>query len=134
MEDGAPVVMHCIIVYASARIGGGLAIWTDRYYTTASADSVKLFYQPAAMGCIVNNNTSSTEAGGVLMRGGTINHLTVTANQCTGQDITYENRRMGRSAGLYVDEGAQIVNSVLWAGKVDNGTVQSAPHLYFVCL
>ena len=80
MEDGAPVVMHCIIENNSARIGGGLAIWTDRDYTTASADSVKLFYQPAAMGCIVNNNSSSTEAGGVLMRGGTINHLTVTAN------------------------------------------------------
>ena len=128
MEDGAPVVMHCIIENNSARIGGGLAIWTDRDYSTASADSVKLFYQPAAMGCIVNNNTSSTEAGGVLMRGGTINHLTVTANQCTGQDITYENRRMGRSAGLYVDEGAQIVNSVFWGGKVDNRNVQYAAY------
>ena len=128
MEDGAPVVMHCIIENNSARIGGGLAIWTDRDYSTVSADSVKLFYQPAAMGCIVNNNTSSTEAGGVLMRGGTINHLTVTANQCTGQDITYENRRMGRSAGLYVDEGAQIVNSVFWGGKVDNRNVQYAAY------
>lgn len=128
MEDGAPVVMHCIIENNSARIGGGLAIWTDRDYTIASADSVKLFYQPAAMGCIVNNNTSSTEAGGVLMRGGTINHLTVTANQCTGQDITYENRRMGRSAGIYVDEGAQIVNSVFWGGKVDNRNVQYAAY------
>ena len=128
MEDGAPVVMHCIIENNSARIGGGLAIGTDRDYTTASADSVKLFYQPAAMGCIVNNNTSSTEAGGVLMRGGTINHLTVTANQCTGQDITYENRRMGRSAGIYVDEGAQIVNSVFWGGKVDNRNVQYAAY------
>lgn len=128
MEDGAPVVMHCIIENNSARIGGGLAIWTDRDYSTTSADSVKLFYQPAAMGCIVNNNTSSTEAGGVLMRGGTINHLTVTANQCTGQDITYENRRMGRSAGIYVDEGAQIVNSVFWGGKVDNRNVQYAAY------
>lgn len=120
MEDGKSLMIHTATENNAARMGGGLAIWTELDYSSSNTTATKqqAFLQPAATGCVVNNNTSSTEAGGVLMRGGTLNHVTIVNNSCLGQDITYEQRRLGRSAGIYVDLGARIVNSVCWGGEV----------------
>ena len=120
MEDGKSLMIHTAMENNAARMGGGLAIWTELDYSSSNTTATKqqAFLQPAATGCVVNNNTSSTEAGGVLMRGGTLNHVTIVNNSCLGQASTYAQRRLGRSAGIYVDLGARIVNSVCWGGEV----------------
>ena len=60
-------------------------------------------YSPFATACVINNNTANAEGGGIyLAEGGTINHCTVTANNCMGPDVTYYGRRHGRTGGIYV--------------------------------
>ena len=83
------------------RIGGGFAIYHSKSEYPESHLKVKAERnRPYAASCIISNNTATTEGGGVLMRGGTINHCTVVSNKCTGADITYGTIRYGRTGGV----------------------------------
>ncbi len=121
--EGNGKVLHSLIHNNTARIGGGAAL---------SAEGVAGMecFNPAMAGCVVSNNTTTTEGGGVfLYQGGQMNHCSVVRNKCTGPNIIIQGRRYGRSAGVYVDNAAMIVNSVLWGGQVDaNDNVQYAAY------
>ena len=123
-DDGG-IVRNCIIENNAGRCGGGLSIAFSSIPLTDKAR-----YASYASGCVVANNTSQAEAGGVFMRnGGLLNHLTITYNNCVGAGVVYNNRRYGRSGGLYVDGGGMVANSVIWGNKVAaNNDVQFATY------
>ena len=123
-DDGG-IVRHCLIENNAARCGGGLSI---SFSKQPADDNAR--YASFATGCVVNNNTSSAEAGGVFMKnGGLLNHLTITCNKCVGAGVVYNNRRYGRSGGLYVDGGGMVTNSVIWGNEVAaNNNVQYATY------
>lgn len=123
-DDGG-TVRHCLIENNAARCGGGLSI----AFSSQPKDD-KARYASFATGCVVNNNTSSAEAGGVFMKnGGLLNHLTITSNKCVGAGVVYNSRRYGRSGGLYVDGGGMVTNSVIWGNEVAaNNNVQYATY------
>lgn len=123
-DDGG-IVRNCIIENNAGRCGGGLSI---AFSSIPATDKAR--YASYASGCVVANNTSQAEAGGVFMRnGGLLNHLTITYNNCVGAGVVYNNRRYGRSGGLYVDGGGMVANSVIWGNQVDaNNNVQYATY------
>lgn len=123
-DDGG-VVRNCIIENNAGRCGGGLSI---AFSSIPQTDKER--YASYASGCVVANNTSQAEAGGVFMRnGGLLNHLTITYNNCVGAGVVYNNRRYGRSGGLYVDGGGMVTNSVIWGNEVAaNNNVQYATY------
>lgn len=123
-DDGG-IVRNCIIENNAGRCGGGLSI---AFSSIPATDKAR--YASYASGCVVANNTSQAEAGGVFMRnGGLLNHLTITYNNCVGAGVVYNNRRYGRSGGLYVDGGGMVANSVIWGNRVDaNNDVQYATY------
>ena len=121
--DGAGVVRHTVMAENMARMGGGLALLSEKE-TTGNR------YAPVAAGCVVGNNTSNTEAGGVYMRyGGVLNHMAIVNNQCNGVNLVYGKRRYGRSAGIYIDQYGEVFNTVCWGGKIDaNSDIQYAAY------
>ena len=138
--DGA--VTRSYIVNNSSRIGGGVSIChAPNDYPWEKLDSIRLanggtargeinVYSPHATACIITNNTTTAEGGGIYFYdGGVGNHLTITRNNCVGQDITYYGRRHGRSGGAYILNGGQIYNSVLWGNKCEaNNDIQFATY------
>lgn len=128
---------HCQISCCASRCGGGLFIshvsdeypWDKRVENPVlSPDTVTSNYSPYATACVINNNTANAEGGGVyLSEGGTINHCTVTGNNCSGQDVTYYGRRHGRTGGIYVRNCGMMFNSVFWGNRCDvNNDIQFA--------
>lgn len=114
-------IKHSYMAQNTARIGGGLAIChSPGEYPSSSlptADRANS-YSPFASACVIANNSTNAEAGGVYLdEGGTINHCTVVKNNCIGPDITYYGRRHGRSGGIYVRNCGSIYNSVFWGNK-----------------
>ena len=131
-------VGHCHIMSNAARCGGGLAIChipgeypvQERIAAhIMPGDTAQIsYYSPFSSACVINNNTASAEGGGVyLADGGTINHATVTANNCISADVTYYGRRHGRSGGIYIRDCGMIFNSVFWGNKCEaNNDIQFA--------
>ena len=114
-------VGHSQITSCAARCGGGIYIShvpEDYPATGKSAIDDISNYSPHATACVVNNNTTNAEGAGIyLAEGGTVNHCTVTANNCMGPDVTYYGRRHGRTGGIYVRNCGQIFNSVFWGNR-----------------
>lgn len=128
---------HSHITSCAARCGGGLMIshvpdeypWAVRVANPVLAqDTITDFYSPYAAACVINNNTANAEGGGIyLAEGGTVNHCTVTANNCSGPDVTYYGRRHGRTGGIYVRNCGMIFNSVFWGNRCEsNNDIQFA--------
>ena len=117
---------HSHVTNCAARCGGGLLI-SHVPEDFPHVDTIS-YYSPFATACVINNNTASAEGGGIyLAEGGTINHCTVTANNCIGPDVTYYGRRHGRSGGIYVRNCGMIFNSVFWGNRCDaNNDIQFA--------
>lgn len=139
--DGA--VTRSYIANNSANSGGGVAIChlQDEYpwHSRAKEDGISAqqinsmminVYSPHATACVISNNSSTKEAGGIyLNNGGVMNHITVTNNKCYGADIPYYGRRQGRSGGVYILNGGQIYNTVVWGNKCPaNSDIQYACH------
>ena len=122
---------HSQITSCAARCGGGLLIsHIPGEYPTTGVPAIDTLsnYSPHATACVVNNNTTNAEGAGIyLAEGGTVNHCTVTANNCMGPDVTYYGRRHGRTGGIYVRNCGQIFNSVFWGNRCDvNNDIQFA--------
>ena len=128
---------HSHITSCAARCGAGLMIshvpdeypWDVRVANPVLAqDTATAFYSPYAAACVINNNTANAEGGGIyLAEGGTVNHCTVTANNCSGPDVTYYGRRHGRTGGIYVRNCGMIFNSVFWGNRCEsNNDIQFA--------
>lgn len=121
--EGNGMVQHSIIHNNTARVGGGAALSAEG---VEGADC----YNPAMKGCVISNNTATTEGGGLLLfKGGQVNHLTVVRNKCTGPNVVIQGRRYGRSAGIYLDKTGIVTNTVMWGGEVEaNSNAQYAAH------
>ena len=128
---------HSQISSCAARCGGGLMIchvsdeypWTERVAAPVLVpDTMTSNYSPFATACVINNNTANAEGGGIyLAEGGTVNHCTVTANHCSGPDVTYYGRRHGRTGGVYIRNCGMLFNSVFWGNRCDaNNDIQFA--------
>ena len=122
---------HSHIAGCAARCGGGLLIsHIPGEYPTTGVPAIDTLsnYSPFATACVINNNTANAEGGGIyLAEGGTVNHCTVTANNCMGPDVTYYGRRHGRTGGIYVRNCGMIFNSVFWGNRCDvNNDIQFA--------
>ena len=117
---------HSHITNCAARCGGGVLIChvPEEF---PHVDEIS-FYSPFATACVINNNTASAEGGGIyLAEGGTVNHCTVTGNNCIGPDVTYYGRRHGRSGGIYVRNCGMVFNSVFWGNRcASNNDIQFA--------
>ena len=136
-------VTRSYIVNNSSRLGGGVAIChAPDEYPWQSLDNWREtngqerrgeinVYSPHATACIISNNTATAEAGGLYLNdGGVGNHLTITRNNCVGTDVTYYGRRHGRSGGVYVLNGGQIYNSVVWGNRcAANNDIQFASYI-----
>ena len=134
--DGS--IGHSHIMSNAARCGGGLAIChVPGEYPVQERiaahimpeDTAQIsYYSPFSAACVINNNTANAEGGGIyLADGGTINHATVTANNCISADVTYYGRRHGRSGGIYIRDCGMIFNSVFWGNKCEaNNDIQFA--------
>lgn len=123
--DGAGVVRHTVMAENVARMGGGLALLAEDVQPQEGNR-----YAPAAAGCVVGNNTTTTEAAGVYMRyGGVLNHMAIVNNKCNGASLVYDGRRYGRSAGIYIDKYGEVFNTVCWGGEVEaNSNIQYAAY------
>lgn len=123
------VLGHSHVTNCAARCGGGLTIvhLADEY-PERQRDTVISHYSPYTSASVINNNTAAAEGGGIyLAEGGTVNHATVTANICTGPDVTYYGRRHGRTGGIYVRNCGMIFNSVFWGNRcATNNDIQFA--------
>lgn len=104
-------VTHSAVINNVGRSGGGLsfsydpALGGNQYGLSASA-------------CLVAQNTSSVEAGGIyLNQGGLINGLTIVNNKTFGTGATLNGIVTGRSGGIYVRDHARIYNTVLWQNE-----------------
>ena len=122
---------HTHITSCAARCGGGLMIsHVSGEYPTTGVEAIDTIsnYSPFAVSSVINNNTANAEGGGVyLTEGGTINHCTVTNNNCIGLDVTYYGRRHGRTGGIYVRNCGMIFNSVFWGNTcAANNDIQFA--------
>ena len=127
--DGS--IGHSHIQNCAARCGGGLCInhVPEEYPETGVTEIDNTSnYSPFATACVISNNTSNAEGGGIyLAEGGTVNHCTVCANNCMGPDVTYYGRRHGRTGGIYVRNCGMIFNSVFWGNRCDaNNDIQFA--------
>ena len=136
--DGS--VTHSYIVNNVSRIGAGVTIChtpaeyprqsLDTWITENGGSTTELVnaYSPHATACIISNNTATAEGAGIYFyEGGVGNHLTITRNNCVGQDITYYGRRHGRSGGVYILNGGYLYNSVIWGNKCEaNDNIQYA--------
>lgn len=71
--------------------------------------------------CVVSNNTVRGNGAVYCDKGGVLMQNTITNNNCvTATDETDTNA--SQTGGIYVDEYALVVNSVLWNNKMNGGT------------
>ena len=71
--------------------------------------------------CVVSNNTVRGNGAVYCDKGGVLMQNTITNNNCvTATDATDTNA--SQTGGIYVDEYALVVNSVLWNNKMNGGT------------
>lgn len=71
--------------------------------------------------CVVSNNTVRGNGAVYCDKGGVLMQNTITNNNCvTATDATDPNA--SQTGGIYIDEYALVVNSVLWNNKMNGGT------------
>lgn len=71
--------------------------------------------------CVVSNNTVRGNGAVYCDKGGVLMQNTITNNECvTATDAT--NVNASQTGGIYVDEYALVLNSVLWNNQMQGGT------------
>lgn len=114
MVDQKGLVSHCALINNVGRSGGGLSL---NYNTAANAGGAGQ-YALAAAACLIAQNVSTVEAGGVyLNKGGLLNGVTIVRNKTYGTGVTLNGIVTGRSGGVYIRDHARIYNSVLWGNE-----------------
>ena len=124
------VVTHSLVVDNMARMGGGMALIHEEVKVASDQSQPINRFAIGASSCIVANNTSSTEAGGLLLlRGGVANQMTIVQNRCSGAEMIIRDRRYGLSGGAYIEECGVILNSILYGNEVGMANLQYAAHV-----
>lgn len=112
--DQKGLVSHCAIINNVGRSGGGLSLNYDLNVPGYNQ------YGLASAACLIAQNTSTVEAGGLyLNQGGLVNGVTIVNNKTFGTGVTLNGVVTGRSGGVYVRNHARIYNSVLWGNETE---------------
>ena len=114
--DQKGVVTHCALINNVGRSGGGLSLSYDATADTEGHGQ----YAAAASCCLIAQNVSTVEGGGVyLNQGGLINGMTIVKNKTYGTGVTLNGIVTGRSGGVYIRNHARVYNSVLWGNETN---------------
>lgn len=112
------VVAQSAVTNCCGRFGGGMGLKVSK------VDDGK--YTVVVNTTLVNNNTATTEAGGIYtLQGGGVAACTIVNNQCNGSGIVQNGMQTGRSGGLYCRDNAYVGNTVIWGNEcISNNHLQ----------
>lgn len=118
--DGANAYLsNCIVRenYATGN-GGGVYLYNGAEASSDDPDHPEYLILST---CVVSNNTVRGNGAVYCDKGGVLMQNTITNNECvTATDATDVNA--SQTGGIYVDEYALVLNSVLWNNQMQGGT------------
>ncbi len=115
------IVINCSIMSNSAYYGGGIQCYStggnvfsncviSANIAAGGAGGLDIGNNSQALNCLINNNSAAFWGGGVYFAGGTLRNCTVVSN--------YSNN----GGGVYCENYASNVNSIIYYNKAINGT------------
>ena len=111
--DNTGIVLRSMLANNSADGGGGIYMASHEAWFDGRHPEYLILSTS-----VVSNNTSRKNGAVYCDRGGVVLHATITNNNTpNGADASAS--RTSRTGGLYVDEYALVVNSVLWNNQID---------------
>lgn len=115
--DDAGLVLRSMLSNNSAHNGAGAYLHNGTGNDETGNDHPEFLILST---CVVSNNTMTGNGAVYCDKGGVMMQNTITNNSCiTATDATDSNA--SRTGGIYVDEYALVVNSVLWNNR--KGTI-----------
>lgn len=115
--DDAGLVLRSMLSNNSAHNGAGAYLHNGTGNDETGNDHPEYLILST---CVVSNNTMTGNGAVYCDKGGVLMQNTITNNSCiTATDATDSNA--SRTGGIYVDEYALVVNSVLWNNR--KGTI-----------
>lgn len=112
------LVYRSMLTNNSALNGAGVYLYNGA--ETSSDDNDHPEYLILST-CVVSNNTVRGNGAVYCDKGGVLMQNTITNNECvTATDATDVNA--SQTGGIYVDEYALVLNSVLWNNQMQGGT------------
>lgn len=115
--DDAGLVLRSMLSNNSAHNGAGAYLHNGTGNDETGNDHPEYLILST---CVVSNNTMTGNGAVYCDKGGVMMQNTITNNSCiTATDATDSNA--SRTGGIYVDEYALVVNSVLWNNR--KGTI-----------
>ena len=112
------LVYRSMLTNNSALNGAGVYLYNG---AEASSDDLDHPEYLILSTCVVSNNTVRGNGAVYCDKGGVLMQNTITNNECvTATDATDVNA--SQTGGIYVDEYALVLNSVLWNNQMQGGT------------
>lgn len=119
-DGGAVYVENRGLVYRSMLTNNSALNGAGVYLYNSSDDPDHPEYLILST-CVVSNNTVRGNGAVYCDKGGVLMQNTITNNECvTATDATDVNA--SQTGGIYVDEYALVLNSVLWNNQMQGGT------------
>ena len=111
--DNRGLVLRSMLANNSAHNGAGVYLHNE-----ANNDHPEYLILST---CVVSNNTMTGNGAVYCGKGGVLMQNTITNNHCvTATDATDANA--SQTAGIYADEYALVLNSVIWNNQKNDGT------------
>lgn len=112
------LVHRSILTNNSALNGAGVYLYNGAEASSDDPDHPEYLILST---CVVSNNTVRGNGAVYCDKGGVLMQNTITNNECvTATDATDVNA--SQTGGIYVDEYALVLNSVLWNNQMQGGT------------
>lgn len=112
------LVYRSMLTNNSALNGAGVYLYNGAETSSDDPDHPEYLILST---CVVSNNTVRGNGAVYCDKGGVLMQNTITNNECvTATDATDVNA--SQTGGIYVDEYALVLNSVLWNNQMQGGT------------
>lgn len=112
------LVYRSMLTNNSALNGAGVYLYNGAEASSDDPDHPEYLILST---CVVSNNTVRGNGAVYCDKGGVLMQNTITNNECvTATDATDVNA--SQTGGIYVDEYALVLNSVLWNNQMQGGT------------
>ncbi len=116
--DNRGLVLRSMLSNNSALNGAGVYLYNGAEASSDDPDHPEYLILST---CVVSNNTVRGNGAVYCDKGGVLMQNTITNNECvTATDATDVNA--SQTGGIYVDEYALVLNSVLWNNQMQGGT------------
>ena len=116
--DNRGLVHRSMLTNNSALNGAGVYLYNGAEAGSDDPDHPEYLILST---CVVSNNTVRGNGAVYCDKGGVLMQNTITNNECvTATDATDVNA--SQTGGIYVDEYALVLNSVLWNNQMQGGT------------